>query len=323
MEILLLGIYSFFVWLIFFKFKWLPWNITSQVIVVTIPIIALSVLMLCLNIFAPVTGDTRAINYVVQVVPRVTGRVIDVPVEPNRPVKKGDVLFKIDPTPFRLEVDRIEAQLAFSKTRLKQSKELSEVGAGSRFDVEKYETDIRQLEAQLNSAKWNLEQTVFYAPANGRVINLQLRVGSYAAQLPMVPSMTFVEDEQWIIALFNQNELHQVEPGNEAEISMKMYPGRIIKCTVDSIVWASGEGQLPLGGRIPDTGVMPTPPGRIAVKLKPTGRDADVFLSTGARGRCAIYTESGKMIHIVRKVILRVQAKLDWLVVKHVPSGHH
>jgi len=323
MEVLLLGIYSFFVWLIFFKFKWLPWNITSQVIVVTIPIIALSVLMLCLNIFAPMTNDVRAINYVVQVVPRVTGRVIEVPVEPNRPVKKGDVLFKIDPTPFELEVKRVEAQLDFARTRLKQSEELADVGAGNQFDVDQYRTDIRQLEAQLDTAKWNLEQTVFYAPANGRVINLQLRPGSYAAQLPMVPSMSFVEDEQWVVALFKQNELHQVEAGNEAEIAMKMYPGRIIKCKVDSIVWASGEGQLPLGGRIPETGAAATPQGRIAVKLKLDGKDADLFLSTGARGRGTIYTESGKPIHILRKVILRVQSKLDWLVVKHVPSGHH
>lgn len=37
MELLLLLIYTFFVWLIFFKFKWLPWNIVSQVIVVTVP----------------------------------------------------------------------------------------------------------------------------------------------------------------------------------------------------------------------------------------------------------------------------------------------
>jgi uncharacterized membrane protein (DUF485 family) len=53
MEILLLGIYSFFIWLIFFKFKWLPWNITSQVIVITLPIIALTMLILFLNIVAP------------------------------------------------------------------------------------------------------------------------------------------------------------------------------------------------------------------------------------------------------------------------------
>ena len=42
MEIILLGIYSFFVWLIFFKFKWLPWNIVSQVIIITLPIIGLT-----------------------------------------------------------------------------------------------------------------------------------------------------------------------------------------------------------------------------------------------------------------------------------------
>ncbi len=43
MEVLLLGIYSFFVWLIFFKFKWLPWNTVSQVIVITLPIVGLTV----------------------------------------------------------------------------------------------------------------------------------------------------------------------------------------------------------------------------------------------------------------------------------------
>jgi multidrug resistance efflux pump len=111
MEVILLGIYSFFVWLIFFKFKWLPWNIVSQVIVITLPIFGLTALILFLNIFAPSSHDVRVINYVVPVVPRVTGRVTEVPVEPNRPIKKGDVLFKIDPVPFELAVNGAEANL--------------------------------------------------------------------------------------------------------------------------------------------------------------------------------------------------------------------
>ncbi|HRZ58145.1 MAG TPA: hypothetical protein P5525_22125 [Candidatus Paceibacterota bacterium] len=64
MEILLLGIYSFFVWLIFFKFKWLPWNIVSQVITITLPILGLTVLILLLNIVAPSSHDVRVVNYV-------------------------------------------------------------------------------------------------------------------------------------------------------------------------------------------------------------------------------------------------------------------
>ena len=65
MEIILLGIYSFFVWLIFFKFKWLPWNTTSQVTVVVIPIVGLTALILLLNIFAPSSHDVRVFKYTV------------------------------------------------------------------------------------------------------------------------------------------------------------------------------------------------------------------------------------------------------------------
>ncbi len=111
MEIILLLIYSFFVWLIFFKFKWLPWNFVSQIIVVSLPIFAMTALILFLNIVAPSSADVRVINYVVQVVPRVAGRVIEVPVEANRPVKKGDVLFRIDPVPFQQELRALEAKL--------------------------------------------------------------------------------------------------------------------------------------------------------------------------------------------------------------------
>ena len=56
---LLLGIYAFFVWLIFIKFKWLPWNTTSQVTVVIIPIVALATMILTLNVVAP-SIDRRA-----------------------------------------------------------------------------------------------------------------------------------------------------------------------------------------------------------------------------------------------------------------------
>ncbi len=100
MEILLLGIYSAIVWFVFIKMKWLPWNIGTQVTVVIIPIVALTALILALNVFAPSSADVRVIKYVINVVPQVRGRVLEVPVEPNRLVRKGEVLFRIDPTPY-------------------------------------------------------------------------------------------------------------------------------------------------------------------------------------------------------------------------------
>jgi multidrug resistance efflux pump len=316
MEAILLGIYAFIVWLIYFKYKWLPWTTPHQVTVVVIPIVALTILVLSLNYFAPSSADVRVIKYVVQVNPQVRGMVVEVPAAGNRPMKKGEVLFKIDPTPYQLQVNEIEAQLVLARTRLRQSRELAATGAGNRFDVERYETEAAQYQAKLANARWELDQTTVLAPADGTPINVQLRRGSYVVPLPLSPALSFVEDEYQIIALFSQNELTQVAPGNEAEIALPTYPGKIIKATVESIVWAQGQGQLPVSGMIPQTGVAPLPPGRFAVKLAIADRDRELFLAAGALGSAAIYTERMAPIHIIRKVILRVGSYTNYLILK-------
>jgi len=359
MELLLLIIYSVIVWLIFFKFKLLPWNITSQVIVATIPIICLTILILFMNICAPSSSDVRAQNYVIPIVPRVTGQVTEVPIEPNRPIKKGDVLFKIDPVPFEAAENAAEATLRgaqdqlnnavnkkaaltpridLAKKRVEQFTALATTGAGKRADLEQAQSDlgnlqseflaadatesqaraqIKKSEADLINAKFDLDGTTYLAPANGRVANLALRPGVRATQFATMPVMSFIEeDEPWLLAFFRQNELRYVEAGDEAEIYMMQYPGRIIKCVVDSILWATAQGQMPISGNLQNTLPVAAPEQRIAVRLVLAPKDRQLFLAAGARGGGAVYTEHGKMIHIVRKVFLRVSAKLDWFVWK-------
>jgi multidrug resistance efflux pump len=359
MELILLIIYSVIVWLIFFKFKLLPWDITSQVIVVTIPIIALTILILFMNICAPSSSDVRAQNYVIPIVPRVTGQVTDVPIEPNRPIKKGDVLFKIDPVPFEAAEKAAEATLRgaqdqlnnatnkkasltpridLAKKRVEQFTALATTGAGKRADLEQAQSDLGNLqseflaadatesqaraqisksEADLINAKFDREGTTYLAPANGRVANLALRPGVRATQFATMPVMSFIEeDDPWLLAFFRQNELRYVKAGDEAEIYMMQYPGRIIKCVVDSILWATAQGQMPISGNLQNTLPVTAPEQRIAVRLILAPKDRQLFLAAGARGGGAIYTEQGKMIHIVRKVFLRISAKLDWFVWK-------
>jgi multidrug resistance efflux pump len=359
MELILLGIYSFFVWLIFFKKKWLPWNITSQVIVVTIPVIMLAIIILFMNIVAPSSSDVRAMNYVIPIVSRVTGQVTEVPIEPNRPIKKGDVLFKIDPVPFEAAENAAKATLQGAKDQLKnaankkaaltpridlakkrveQFTQLAATGAGRRADLEQAQSDLGNLEseflaadatesqakaqiskseADLINAKFDLDGTTHLAPANGRVANLALRPGVRSTQFATAPVMSFIqEDDPWVLAFYHQNELRYVEPGNEAEIYMEMYPGRIIKCKVDSILWATAQGQMPISGNLPNTQEIAAPEQRIAVRLLVDGKDNSLFLAAGARGHGAIYTEHVKFLHIIRKVFVRVSAKLDWFVAK-------
>src|SRR4029077_6305939 len=173
MELILLIIYSVIVWLIFFKFKLLPWNITSQVIVVTIPIFALTVLILFMNIVAPSSSDVRAQNYVIPIVPRVTGQVTEVPIEPNRPIKKGDVLFKVDPVPFDAALKAAEATLQgvkdqlnnaiakkaaltpridLAQKRVEQFTQMAATGAGRRADLEQAQSDLGNLQSEFLAA---------------------------------------------------------------------------------------------------------------------------------------------------------------------------
>src|SRR5512144_1584743 len=149
MEILLLGIYAFFVWLIFIKLKLLPWTTPWKVGVAILPVVAIASLLLLLNIVAPTTADLRVVNYVVPVVSQVRGRVIEVPVENNRPVKKGDVLFRIDPTPYQNDVNALEARLASDEAKVGAEREKL---AESRAKVTDSQASERQLREQLNQA---------------------------------------------------------------------------------------------------------------------------------------------------------------------------
>jgi len=391
MELILLSIYGYFAYLVFFKFKWLPWNFVTQVITITIPIVGLTLLILLLNIVAPSSADVRVINYVVAVNSRVQGMAVDVPITPNKHIKRGEVLFRLDPRPIEIEIsgfraqidalqaqllsagasttgygetvrnargsrEAIAAQLRLAQEREKQTRELAASGAGSQYDYQQAQTNVTNLQAQLDSAvatersaqakvgaknakgdqdvvadvkaqiqrdqsqladaEWRLEQTVYRAPADGVVVALSLRPGAMAVPLPITPAMTFVEDDQWIMAIFKQNEVRKIKPGQEAEIALKMYPGRIIKCKVDSIMWATAQGQLPIGTMNTGGGVAPVPPNSLAVRLLADRNDRTLFMASGAAGNGAVYTDSGAPIHILRKILIRVSAKLDWLILK-------
>jgi multidrug resistance efflux pump len=339
-------------------------------------------------------------------------------------VKKDDVLFRVDPTPYQNEVQSLEARLLseearvgadearlnevrarltesettepelreqlneatgqiaalsasqqLARKRVEQNTELVKTGAGNRFDLEQAQTNVEELtgqlaaaraaegqireklagrvgkdlasvaqvraqiasaqaqlkmsqaqvettRAQLATAKWDLTQTTVLAPGNGTMVNVMLRPGFFVAGMPFNEVMTFVDNEYQIFALFNQNELHQVDPGNEVEITLDTYPGRVIKGHVDSVIWAQAQGQLDASGELPRT-TLNLPPGRFPVKVVVDERDRPLFLAAGARGSAAIYTEHLTLIHIIRKVLLRVSSYLDYVIIKHgISLGH-
>jgi multidrug resistance efflux pump len=237
--------------------------------------------------------------------------------------------------------------------RLNESTELSKSGAGNRYDVEYYQAEVEkaksaldtakssensaqlklnavigednasvaQIKSQLESARYDLESCIVRAPADGYPVSVTVRPGNYAVAMPLRPLMSFVWYDQRVIAFFDQNELRFVQPGDEVEFTLKAIPGKVIYGKVDSIVWASSQGQIAQSGTIPTAPaeMLHAPlPLKYAVKITPIEMDGEPIPSMpmGARGMGGVYTEHLKPLHIVRMLVVRLHAILNYLVFK-------
>src|SRR5712691_8890352 len=121
MELLLILIYVSICYVTFKVFR-IPVNQWSLATAALGGIMGLSLLLLIMNYNHPFTTNARIYFPVTSVLPSVKGRVIEVPVQANIPLKEGDVLFRIDPAPYQYVVDQKKAMLAEAEQNVKQLK---------------------------------------------------------------------------------------------------------------------------------------------------------------------------------------------------------
>ncbi len=257
-------------------------------------------------------GSALVVRNAVSIVPDVAGEVTEVPVVANTPLKAGDVLFKIDPTPYAAQVKAIDAQLKLSSTRLGQMTQLFERDSGRGFDVEQRQSEVDRLSGQLEGAQWNLDKTVVRAPADGYVTNLALRKGARVANLPLSPVMAFIDTSNTIIGVqINQIDARYIAPGQEVEVTFKFAPGRIYSGKVESVLQAIATGQTQLSGTAVAPRAIEAAP--FAVRVRLDDAEAARNLPAGTTGTAAIYTEHLKPTHVVRRVILRQIAIINYV----------
>jgi RND family efflux transporter MFP subunit len=281
----------------------------------TSPFIVL--LLLSFGLFIPMgwgapQGPALVARNSVAIVPSVAGEVIEVPVEANAPLKEGDVLFRIDPVPYQAQVKALEAQLKFQDLRLSQMTQLLERDAGRAFDVQQRQSEVDQLRAQLEGAKWNLDKTIVRAPADGYVTNLALRKGARVANLPLSPVMAFIDTSDTIIGVeISQNDARYIAPGQPVELTFKLRPGTIHTGKVESVLQAISTGQPQTSGLAVTPKEVQSAP--LVVRVKLDDQDVSKRLPAGSTGTAAIFTDAVKPTHVIRKVLLRQIAIINYV----------
>ncbi len=276
---------------------------------------------------APNTKDGRVFQYVIPIVPNVSGQVIEVPAEPLVMMNEGDVLFKIDPFPYQAAVDRFTASIdqANAQKRLAQievdrNRGLVQRSAAAQRDLDRWNAEldgaaaaIKGLEAQLSNAQWELEQTVVRAPHEGFVVNLQLRPGVAVRTFAATPAMSFISNEgKEVVASFSQSSVRKIQPGDPAEMVFALFPGEVFPGTITHVIKATGTAQLTVSGNIPVfTGQSAA--GRYAVRIKLDDPEVLERLPQGASCSVAAYTSTGKPFHVISKVAMRMNAWMAYL----------
>jgi len=275
------------------------------------------ILVLLIAFFIPMqwgspAGDLRLMAHSVTITPNVSGQVTEVPVKPNTPLKKGDILFKIDPTQYQAAVDAIEVDLALAKTRLRQARTLAKDKAGSMYEVEQLTTTVAKLESQLKNARWNLDSTIVRAPSDGYVTFVGLRPGQRVGAFPVNQSMAFIDTSEVILgSQLLQNFTRYIEPGQDAEVTFKSRPGQVYAAKVMYMLPATAQGQFRASGSAATPQSSAAAP--FVVRLQLENPEVLDGMVVGSIGSAAIYTSHVKAAQIIRKVMIRLAAIMNYI----------
>ena len=203
-------------------------------------------------LFQPWTRDGHVRAQIIKITPRVGGPIVDLPIQDNQAVKKGDLLFKIDPRTYALAIEQAEAKLkqaqATKMVKLDQAtraRDLSkkDKGAISEQALVRKENnllvaiaDVDAAEANLHKAELDMEFTEVRAPVDGYVTNLLLRYGSQT--VANQPALALIDvNSFWVHGYFKETQIENVRSGNKAVIKLMTYPDAPLEGVVENMGW--------------------------------------------------------------------------------------
>ena len=217
----------------------------------------------------------------------------------------------------KLELDKALQQVNAQRATLNQARaDFEKARQALEYKIDDEYAIIKEAESNLALAEYDLEQTVCYAPSDGYVTNLQLVVGSYIKAGDAV--LTFVDDGNWrIVANFRENSVGRIKPGQEAEVSISLYPGKIFKAVVESTDWGVLAGQGMPSGDLPlveDAGNWVSLSQRFPVRLRITDMDHEKYeLRIGGSASVAVFTGDNWILNPLARLWLRIGSIVDYV----------
>ena len=184
-------------------------------------------------LYSPWTRDGRIRADVITIAPDVSGWVTELSVKNNLAVNNGDPLFTIDDARYQAKFAESNARLAQERTgwdlarhqyeRHQRMADLQSVSEESleayRIRAEAAKASYQLAQAELDSARIDMERTKVLAPESGIVNNLTLRRGNYVSRGAPVLSL-IKSDSFYVTGYFEETKLQLVRVGQKARITL-------------------------------------------------------------------------------------------------------
>jgi multidrug resistance efflux pump len=340
MELLVTIAYFCLIWLIFYRFRLMRFNLFWKFIVFGLYAAAVLAEVVLLGQTTPYSKALMVERYVIQLAPEFGGLVSDVYAEPNVPIRMGEPVFSMDTHPWQKRLAKaqagveaaenerksVEADLAEAERKLDDAVKLvpkklmaaqeldirRDRVAGLEAQVDVVVSKLDGLRAEVEEARYNLDHATIVAPADGYVVNLMLRPGAFIRLKQPVASFVSAE-ELFLVASVDQRAAQWIRPGDEAYFALGMYPGRIFKAEVDQVIWATGRAQLQATGVLPREETI-KPSDVFFVRLSPIGDFSETPLRFGASGLAAIFTSKAiDLVKVLRMIELQSESLLNYI----------
>ena len=203
-------------------------------------------------LFHPWTRDGYVRAQVIKITPRVGGPIVELPVQDNQAVAKGDLLFRIDPRTYELALEQAQAKLKqalaseiVKEDQAKRARDLSRKDKGAiseqslvrkENDLLVAKADVEVARANLHAAELDLEFTELRAPVDGYVTNLLLRYGSQT--VANQPALALIDTNSfWVHGFFKETQIENIRPDNKVVVKLMTYPDAPLEGVVESMGW--------------------------------------------------------------------------------------
>jgi multidrug resistance efflux pump len=326
----------------------------------------------------PYTSQARVQAFVVPVAAEVAGMVLAVHVKDNDEVRRGQPLFDIDPTQYRIALQRsrsdyetMRRQVNGAASAVEAARAALQVARAShvyaRQDAERLEQIFKQdpgalsirrvqsaqtsrvttrsqeraAEAELRRAReaagasgennaqlisarsavekaeLDLRNTKVVAPSRGLVTDLRTDVGQFLQA--GAPAMTLIAvHDLWISADMTENNLGNIEPGDEVAIVLDVMPGKVWKGRVRSVGSGVGSGQPPQAGTLPKVDnsrdwLRQAQRFPVAVEFDPADRERLRRVQIGGQADVLVYTSGHGLMNWLGAAFIRLMSWLSYI----------